>query len=399
MNILITGANGFLGRNLCEALKNIRDGKDRTRPGVSVGELYLYDTDSEPGTLSEYCRACDFVFHLAGVNRPKDNAEFFTGNVDFTDELLAMLETYDNRCPVMLSSSIQATLCGRFSGSVYGESKAEAERKVFSHAEKTGAEAYVFRLPNLFGKWSRPDYNSVVATFCYRLPRGLPITVSDPEIMLTLLYADDLVGTLIDALEGRVERCRYEADKPIPDEKGPYCYAPGAHEVRLGRVAELLSSFVALPATKTVPELPDGSFEKKLYSTYLSFLPPEQAAYPLDVHADARGSFTELLKTVSCGQFSVNISEPGITKGEHWHNSKWEIFIVVSGEALIRQRAVGTEETFELRVSGEKPTAVRMLPGYTHSIENLSKTEKLITLMWANERFDPAHPDTYSLPV
>ncbi len=399
MKLLITGAKGFLGRNLTEALNNIRDGKNRTRPGLSIEELYLYDADTDPALLPGFCADCDFVFHLAGVNRPKEEGEFTAGNVGFTERLLSTLRAQGNACPVMLSSSIQASLTGRYAGSVYGESKAEAERLVFAHAQATGAKVFVFRLPNLFGKWSRPDYNSVVATFCYRIPRGMPITVSDPDALLTLLYADDLVAALLDLLEGRVLRCRCEGAESVPDEAGRYCFAPGAHTVRLGDLADALRSFDRLPETRTVPELPDGSFQKKLYSTYLSFLPPEQAAYPLEAHEDARGSFTELVRTVSCGQFSVNVSNPGVTKGQHWHDSKWELFIVVSGEALIRQRSVGGEQVYEYRVCGERPTAVRMLPGYTHSIENLSQTEKLITLMWANETFDPSHPDTFALPV
>ena len=399
MNILITGAKGFLGKNLSEALKNIRDGKNRTRPELKIDGLYFYDTDSDEETLSEYCRDCDFVFHLAGVNRPKEQEEFFSGNVDLTEKLISFLKIHGNRCPVMLSSSIQASRHGRFAGSVYGESKAWAEKLLFEYAQTSGAQALVYRLPNLFGKWSRPDYNSVIATFCYRLPRGLPITVSDPDVRLELLYVDDLVETLLDALEGRVLRCRCEGAEIIRDGNGPYCYAPGAHTVRLGDIVDLIDTFMKLPQTVSVPALADGSFEKKLYSTYLSFLPPEKASFDLLVHADERGSFTELLKTVTGGQFSVNVSNPGITKGQHWHNSKWELFIVVSGEALIRQRAVGSDEVVEYHVSGEKPEAVCMLPGYTHSITNLSAHEKLITLMWANERFDPSYPDTFYEPV
>ena len=393
MKILITGANGFLGRNLTEALKNIRDGKNRTRPGLRVDALYTFDVGVGDETLSAYCKDCDFVFHLAGVNRPQNDAEFKTGNADLTARLLTLLRSHGNACPVMLSSSIQASLEGRYAGSKYGESKAEAERLVFAHEAETGAKALVYRLPNLFGKWSRPDYNSVIATFCHRLSRGMEITVNDPDVRLDLLYVDDLVGILLDALEGRVVRGEPDAAGRV------YCVAPGAHTVRLGDIAETLRGFTLLPQTITVPPLPDGSFEKKLYSTYLSFLPPAQAAFPLQVHADARGSFTELLKTEACGQFSVNVSNPGITKGQHWHDSKWELFIVVSGQALIRQRSVTGTEVAEYRVSGDEPTAVRMLPGYTHSIENLSQTEKLITLMWANERFDPARPDTFSEPV
>ena len=399
MKILITGAKGFVGKNLTEALKNIKDGKNRTRPGLSVEELYLYDTDSAPESLAAYCADCDFVFHFAGVNRPRDTSEFFVDNVGFTEHLLTLLQVRGNTCPVMFASSIQASLEGRFAGSAYGESKIAAERLLFAHAKATGARALVFRLPNLFGKWSRPDYNSVIATFCYRIARGIPITVNDPDVMLDLLYIDDLIATLFDALEGRVTRCDWDGLPAIPSAEGAYCFAPGAHTARLGNIAEMLRGFARLPETLCVPELTEGSLQKQLYSTYLSFLPPEQAAFPLTVRADARGSFTELLKTVSGGQFSVNVSNPGITKGQHWHDSKWELFIVVSGEALIRQRAVGADEVFEHRVSGSAPTAVRMLPGYTHSIINLSPTENLITLMWANEPFDPARPDTFSEPV
>ncbi|MBR0510484.1 MAG: NAD-dependent epimerase/dehydratase family protein [Clostridia bacterium] len=399
MKVLITGARGFLGRNLTEALNNIKDGKNRTRPGLKIDRLYLYDADCAPEELETACRDCDFVFHLAGVNRPKDPAAFRTGNAGFTGELLSLLKQAGNRCPVMLSSSVQATLVGRYAGSPYGESKAEAERLAFDYALNTGARVLVYRLPNLFGKWSRPDYNSVVATFCYRLARGLPITVNDPAAELELLYIDDLVAVLLDALEGRVSRCRYEGAAAVPDAEGDFCYAPGAHRARLGEIAETIRSFTLLPETFTVPPLPEGSFEKKLYSTFLSFLPAQNAAYPLCVHADERGSFTELLKTDACGQFSVNVIKPGITKGQHWHDSKWELFIVVSGEGLIRQRCVGGKDVFEYRVSGSTPTAVRMLPGYTHSITNLSDSEPLITLMWANEKFDPAHPDTFFEPV
>ena len=399
MKILITGAGGFVGKNLTENLKNIRDGKNRTRPGISVEELYLYDIDSDPALLGTYCSSCDFVFHLAGVNRPKDNSEFAMGNAGFTETLLKTLETAGNKCPVMLSSSIQASLTGRYEGSPYGESKAEAERLVFAHAAKTGAKALVFRLPNLFGKWSRPGYNSVVATFCHKIARNEPITVNDPDAELTLLYIDDLIDTLLDALEGKTIHCEHNGIDAVLTPDGAYCHAPGAHTVKLGELAEMLQFFASGTATPALPDLPEGSFTKKLYSTYLSFLPPEKAAQPLNMHTDPRGSFTEVLRTGSCGQFSVNVSNPGITKGQHWHNSKWEYFIVVSGEGLIKQRRVGGEEVYEYRVSGDTPTAVRMLPGYTHSIENLSQTEKLITLMWANERFDPARPDTFAEPV
>lgn len=399
MNVLITGARGFVGKNLTQALDNIMTGKDRTRPGINIDRLYLYDVGDDAEKLAAYCADCSFVFHLAGVNRPKDEKEFTTGNTDLTARLLSLLREHGNACPVMISSSVQASQTGRYEGSAYGKSKAEAEKLVFAHAKATGAPALVYRLPNLFGKWSRPDYNSVIATFCHRIARDEPITVNDPATRLELLYIDDLIGTLLDALEGKVAHCRACGSENVPDENGEYCFAPGAHSVTLGEIADALHSFRSLPRDIMMPELPDGSFTKKLYSTYLSFLPPEDAAFPLNVHADERGSFTELLKTANCGQFSVNVSEPGITKGDHWHNSKWELFIVVSGEALIRQRKVGEDKVTEYRVSGDKPTAVRMLPGYTHSIVNLSETQKLITLMWANERFDPSRPDTFRDPV
>ena len=399
MKILITGADGFVGKNLSENLKNIRDGKNRTRPGLTVDALYLYDLSSDPADLAAYCGNCDFVFHLAGVNRPRDPAEFAAGNAGFTAALLERLRAAGNACPVMLASFIQASCAGRYAGSPYGASKEEAERLVFDHARRTGAEALVFRLPNLFGKWSRPGYNSVVATFCWQIARGEPITVSNPDAELELLYIDDLVETLLDTMEGTTRRCVCDGAEIRPDPDGPYCLAPGAHRVKLGALADLIRGFASPAPAPTLPDLPAGSFVKKLYSTYLSYLPPAQAAQPLTVKADARGSFTELLKTGSCGQFSVNVSNPGVTKGQHWHNSKWEYFIVVSGEALIRQRAIGSAEVFTFRVSGDAPTAVRMLPGYTHSIENLSETEKLVTLMWANERFDETRPDTFAEPV
>ncbi len=399
MNILITGSSGFVGKNLTEALKNIRDGKNRTRPELRVDDLYLCDIDTPDCKLREYCADCDFVFHLAGINRPKDESEFTSGNVDFTGRLLSYLSERDSVCPVMLSSSIQASLEGRYASSAYGESKLLAEREVFEYAKKTGSGVYVFRLPNLFGKWSRPDYNSVVATFCHRIPRGMPITVNDREASLELLYIDDLIRVLLDCLTGKAYHCRYCGTKAELCNDGEYCFAPGTHSVKLGELADMIYSFEELPRDLTVPEMPEGSFIKKLYSTYLSFLPPEKAAYPLKVNADERGSFTELVKTASCGQFSVNITRPGVTKGQHWHDSKWELFIVVQGEALIRERCIGSDEVFEFRVSGSEPQSVRMLPGYTHSIQNLSGTEDLITLMWANEKFDPGRPDTFFEPV
>ena len=398
MRILITGAGGFVGKNLAENLKNIRDGKNLTRPELAVDEVYLFDKEDSEEALADYCRNCDFVFHLAGVNRPKDPAEF-SGNADLTRCLLDALRAAGNTCPVMLSSSVQASLTGRYAGSPYGESKRNAEQLLFDYGKETGASVYVYRLPNLFGKWSRPAYNSVVATFCHNIARGLPVTVNDPAAELDLLYIDDLMETLLDLLQGRAERCDYDGLTPVITPAGAYCHAPGAYRVTVGEIETLLRGFAAQTPVPVLPDLPEGSFIIKLYSTYLSFLPPELAATRLEAHVDARGSFTELLKTGSCGQVSVNITEPGVTKGQHWHNSKWEFFIVVSGKGMIRQRSLDSDTVYEYAVTGEQPTAVRMLPGYTHSIQNLSDTEKLITVMWANERFDSARPDTFCLPV
>ena len=393
MNILITGAKGFVGRNLAENLKNIRDGKNRTTD-LSIGEILEYDLDTDPGLLPEYCRRADFVFHLAGVNRPKDPAEFMVGNFGFTSTLLDALRACGNRCPVMLASSIQATCIGRYD-SEYGRSKLAGEELFFAYGRETGAEVLVYRFPNLFGKWCRPNYNSVVATFCHNIANGLPIQVNDPAVQLELLYIDDLVEEMLCALAGTANRCDYDDLTPVPGENGRYCYAPVTHKVTLGQIAELLDAFKNQPQTLLMPPIPSGSFEKKLYSTYLSYLPKEKASFPLRMNEDARGSFTELLKTADHGQFSVNISKPGITKGQHWHNSKWEFFIVVSGEALIQQRRIGTDEVLEFRVSGDRIEAVHMLPGYTHNIINLSDTRDLVTLMWANEPFDPEKPDTF----
>ncbi len=394
MKILVTGAKGFVGRNLVENLKNIRDGKNRTR-ALAVEEIFEYDMDTPPERLPEYCRDVDFVFHLAGVNRPKERAEFMTGNFGFSDTLLQTLEGCGNRCPVMLSSSIQASLLGRYSQSDYGKSKLAGEELFFAYGQRNGAPVLVYRFPNLFGKWCRPNYNSVVATFCHNVARDLPITVNDRTAQLELLYIDDLVESMLDALEGKLCRCDYDGVTPVPNVAGRYCYVPVTHQVTLGEIADLLTAFREQPRTLVMPQLPEGSFEKKLYSTYLSYLPAEAVCFPLKMNRDDRGSFTELLKTQSCGQFSVNISKPGITKGQHWHNSKWEFFIVVSGQALIQQRRIGSEEVLEFRVSGEDIQAVHMLPGYTHNIINLSQTENLVTVMWANEPFDPGHPDTF----
>ena len=395
MNILITGAAGFVGRNLSAALRCLQNGTDRTRPGLSIGELYLYDKDSPAELLEKACEKADFVFNLAGVNRPKEQEEFMEGNFGFASTLLDTLKKHHNPCPVMLSSSIQATLVGRYAEGGYGLSKKAGEELFFRYGEETGAKVLVYRFPNLFGKWCRPNYNSVVATFCYNYAHDLPITVSDPAVELEMLYIDDLVAEMLDALEGKEHHCEFEGLTTILTHAGRYCAAPVSHRVTLGQIVSLLDSFKAQPQTLLMPEIPEGSFAKKLYSTYLSYLPQEKAAFPLKMNVDARGSFTELLKTENCGQFSVNISKPGITKGQHWHHTKWEFFIVVSGKGLIQQRKIGTEEVLNFEVSGDKIQAVHMLPGYTHNIINLSETENLVTLMWANERFDPAHPDTF----
>ncbi len=399
MKILITGARGFLGRNLVENLKALRDGKNRTRPGLQIEALYEYDLDTPRSVLEEGCREADFVFHLAGVNRPEDPAEFEKGNCGFSAELLGLLKAAGNRCPVMLSSSVQASLTGRFGDSPYGRSKRAGEELFFRYAEESGAKVLVYRFPNLAGKWIRPNYNSAVGTFCHNVAHDLPITVNDPRVELELLFIDDLMEALFDALEGKERHCGYDDLTPLPNENGPYCWAPVTHKATLGRIVELLYSFHDQPRTLLLPAIPPGSFEKKLYSMYLSYLPKEKVAFELKMNEDARGSFTELLKTADHGQFSVNVSRPGITKGQHWHNSKWEFFIVVSGHGLIQERKLGTEEVLEFEVSGEHIRAVHMLPGYTHNIINLSETENLVTLMWANEIFDPARPDTFYEPV
>ena len=393
MNILITGAKGFVGRNLTENLKNIRDGKNRTT-GLTIGEIYEYDIDTDPAALKGYCEKADFVFNLAGVNRPQNAEEFMAGNFGFAGTLLDTLKSCGNTCPVMLSSSIQATLVGRYD-SDYGRSKKAGEELFFAYAEETGAKVLVYRFPNLFGKWCRPNYNSAVATFCHNIANDLPITVNDPTVTLELLYIDDLVDEMLYALAGKEHRCEFDGIETVLRDSGRYCAAPVTHKVTLGEIVELLHSFQNQPKTLLMPEIPAGSFAKKLYSTYLSYLPKEAVSFPFKMNVDDRGSFTELLKTASCGQFSVNISKPGITKGQHWHNSKWEFFIVVSGKALIQQRKIGSDQVLNFEVSGEKIEAVHMLPGYTHNIINLSETEDLITLMWANESFDPHKPDTF----
>ena len=399
MNILVTGAKGFVGKNLCAALANIRDNKDRTRPALTIGEIFPYDIDTPPELLSEYCAKADFVFNLAGVNRPKEQSEFMQGNFGFASTLLETLKRHGNTCPVMLSSSIQATLIGRYGNSDYGKSKLAGEKLFFDYAADTGAKVLVYRFPNLFGKWCRPNYNSAVATFCHNMANDLPITVNDRATELELLYIDDLVSELLDALEGREHHCEFDGLNTVLCPEGKFCGVPVTHHVTLGEIVDLLAAFKAQPETLLMPEIPAGSFAKKLYSTYLSYLPREKVAFPLKMNVDDRGSFTELLKTAGCGQFSVNISKPGITKGQHWHQSKWEIFIVVSGHGLIQERRIGTEEVLNFEVSGEKIEAVHMLPGYTHNIINLSDSEPLVTLMWANEPFDPNHPDTFGETV
>ena len=395
MNILVTGANGFVGRNLVENLKALRDGKNRTRPGLVIGEIYEYGRENSPADLRRFCADCDFVFHLAGVNRPKDPKEFMQGNYGLTSQLLEALKAAGNRCPVMLSSSVQASLSGRFGKSEYGLSKQAGEELFFSYAAETGAKALVYRFPNLAGKWVKPNYNSAVGTFCYNIAHDLPITVNDPTVELELLFIDDLVEEMFDALEGHEHRCRFDGVEAVPDPAGRWCRAPMTHRATLGYIVECLRAFREQPETLLMPRIAPGSFEKKLYSMYVSYLPREKVAFDLKMNCDERGSFTELLKTADHGQFSVNISRPGVTKGQHWHNSKWEFFIVVSGRGLIRERRLGSDEVLEFEVSGERIQAVHMLPGYTHSIVNLSDTENLVTLMWANERFDPEHPDTF----
>lgn len=394
MNILVTGAKGFVGKNLCVSLKNIRDGKDRTRPELKIDEIFEYDLDTEPALLDEYCATCDFVFNLAGVNRPQNAEEFMQGNFGFASMLLDALKKHHNACPVMISSSIQATCIGRYN-SDYGRSKRAGEELVFAYGEETGAKVLVYRFPNLFGKWCRPNYNSAVATFCHNIAHDLPIQVSDRAVQLELLYIDDLVTEMLDALEGKEHHCECNGLDTVLGEDGKYCAAPASHKVTLGEIVDLLDSFKSQTNTLVMPEIPENSFAKKLYSTYLSYLPKEKVSFPLQMNCDDRGSFTELLKTEKCGQFSVNISKPGITKGQHWHHTKWEFFIVVAGHGLIQLRKIGTDEILNFEVSGDRIEAIHMLPGYTHNIINLSETENLVTVMWANEQFDPGHPDTF----
>ena len=407
MNILVTGAKGFAGRNIVENLKCIRDGRNRTRPELRIDEIYEYDLDNTPEDLDRFCAKADWVCHFAGVNRPKDPEEFRAGNFGFTSVLLDMLKKHGSKAPIMISSSIQATLAGRFGDSEYGRSKLAGEELMFSYGEETGATVYVYRFTNLVGKWVRPNYNSAVGTFCHHIANDLPIQINDPSVELEMLFIDDLAEELFDCMEGHPHRCEYpkageeingtvyDGLTPRPADDGRYCYAPVTHKATLGRITDLLYTFRDQPKNLLMPAIPSGSFEKKLYSMYLSYLPKEKVAFDLKMNCDERGSFTELLKTADHGQFSVNISKPGITKGQHWHNSKREFFIVVAGHGLIRERKIGTDEVIEFEVSGDQIKAVHMLPGYTHSIVNLSDTEDLVTLMWANELFDPDRPDTF----
>lgn len=402
MNILVTGAKGFIGRNLVENLRNVHDNKNRIRPNLRIEDIFEYDMASTKQDLDIYCRQADFVFHLAGVNRPKKTAEYMTGNYAFSCDVLDALKRNGNKAPVMLASSVQASLAGRFSDSEYGISKLAGEELFFSYAKEIGVKVLVYRFPNVFGKWAKPNYNSAVATFCHAMANDLPFTVNDRNTELELLYIDDLVEAMLDALEGKEPHCEYPKSEafdgmtPVETEGGAYCFVPTTHKVSLGEIVNLLECFKKQPETLLMPDIPHNSFAKKLYSTYLSYLPKEKIEFPLITHKDLRGSFTELLKLHSCGQISVNIAKPGVTKGEHWHNSKWELFIVVSGHGLIRQRKIGTEEILDFEVSGNDITAVQIIPGYTHSITNLSETENLVTVMWANETFDSEYPDTFS---
>ena len=399
MKILVTGAKGFVGRNLCAQLKNVQEGKAKCYGDLTVSAIYEYDIDSTLEELDAYCKDCDFVFNLAGVNRPQNQEEFMQGNFGFASTLLDNLKKYQNTCPVMISSSIQATLAGRFGTSEYGKSKKAGEELMFQYGEETGAKVLVYRFPNLFGKWCRPNYNSAVATFCNNIANDLPIQVNDASVELELLYIDDLVDEMMAALKGEEHHCEFDGVETVLTENGKYCAAPITHKVTLGEIVDLLNRFTDQPKTQLIPEIPFNSFAKKLYSTYLSYLPKEKVSFPLKMNVDPRGSFTELLRSEKCGQVSINISKPGITKGQHWHNTKWEFFIVVAGHGLIQERKIGSDEVIEFEVSGDKIEAIHMLPGYTHNIINLSDTEDLVTVMWANESFDPNKPDTYFEPV
>ncbi len=401
MKILVTGAKGFVGKNLCAALKNIRDNKDRRFPNLKIDEIFEYDLDSMPEELDQWCAEADFVFNLAGVNRPQNQEEYMQGNFGFASTLLDTLKKYGNKCPVMISSSIQATLAGRFGNSEYGLSKKAGEELMFQYGEETGVKVLVYRFPNLFGKWCRPNYNSAVATFCNNIANDLPIQVNDPNVDMELLYIDDLVDEMVAALKGEEHHCEFDGVETVLTPNGKYCAAPIAHKIKLGEIVDLLHQFADQPKTLMISEIPEGSFAKKLYSTYLSYLPKEKVAFPLKMNVDDRGSFTELVHTLNCGQVSINISKPGITKGQHWHNTKFEQFIVVKGHGLIQQRNLNDPESkvLEWEVSGDKIEAVHMLPGYTHNIINLSETEDLVTVMYCNEIFNPKKPDTFFEPV
>ena len=399
MKILVTGAKGFVGKNLCAQLNNIREGKNKSYGDLTISEVFEYDIDSTLEQLDSYCQSCDFVFNLAGVNRPQNQEEFMQGNFGFASTLLDMLKKYKNTCPVMISSSIQATLAGRFGNSEYGKSKKAGEELMFEYAQETGAKVLVYRFPNLFGKWCRPNYNSAIATFCHNIANDLPIQVNDRSVEMELLYIDDLVDEMIHAVHGNEHRCEFEGVETIPTEAGRYCYCPITHKTTLGDIVDMIYAFAEQPKTLTIPEIPESSLAKKLYSTYLSYLPKQKVAFPLKMNIDQRGSFTELVHTLNCGQVSINISKPGITKGQHWHNTKWEFFIVVSGHGLIQQRRIDSEEVIEFEVSGENIQCIHMLPGYTHNIINLSDTQDLVTVMYCNEIFNPNKPDTFFLPV
>lgn len=398
MNILVTGAKGFVGKNLCAQFKNILEGKARNYP-VEIDKVFEYDIDSTPEQLDIYCREADFVFNLAGVNRPDNPEDFRKGNFGFASTLLDTLKKHGNCCPVMLSSSVQATLIGRYAGHPYGESKKAGEELFFDYAETTGAKVLVYRFPNLFGKWCRPDYNSAVATFCNNIANDLPIQVNDPDVILELLYIDDLADEMILALQGKEHHCEYKDVEAIENKDGRYCHVPLTFKVSLGKIIDLLHKFAEMPQTLMIPAIPADGFAKRLFSTYLSYLPKEKALIDLKMNVDNRGSFTELVHTPDCGQVSINISRPGVTKGQHWHNTKWEQFIVVKGHGLIQMRKEGSDEVIEYAVSGDKIQSVIMLPGYTHNIINLSDTEDLVTVMYCNEIFDPSRPDTYFDPV
>jgi UDP-2-acetamido-2,6-beta-L-arabino-hexul-4-ose reductase len=399
MKILVTGAKGFVGKNLCAQLNNIREGKNKSYGDWTISEVFEYDIDSSLEQLDKYCQSCDFVFNLAGVNRPQNQEEFMQGNFGFASTLLDLLKKHQNTCPVMISSSIQATLAGRFGNSEYGKSKKAGEELMFEYAQETGARVLVYRFPNLFGKWCRPNYNSAIATFCHNIANDLPIQVNDRSVEMELLYIDDLVDEMINAILGNEHRCEFEGVETVPSETGRYCYCPITHKTTLGEIVDWIYTFAEQPKTLNIPEIPENSLAKKLYSTYLSYLPKEKIAFPLKMNVDQRGSFTELVHTLNCGQVSINISKPGITKGQHWHNTKWEFFIVVSGHGLIQQRRIDSEEVIEFEVSGENIQCIHMLPGYTHNIINLSDTHDLVTVMYCNEIFNPNKPDTFFLPV